>query len=112
MTNFDIARESMQTAMNSDGSAEKELSNYQQSLQYSLDKMKATAQEFANVTLDSSWLKAGVDGAQSLLEILTKIEKFTGIIPLIFGGTAVVKAVKNFDKSNDFVLYGCESIVA
>ena len=112
MTNFDIARESMQTAMNSDGSAEKELSNYQQSLQYSLDKMKATAQEFANVTLDSSWLKAGVDGAQSLLEILTKIEKFTGIIPLIFGGTAAVKAFKNFDRSNDFVLYGCESIVA
>ena len=112
MTNFDIARESMQTAMNSDGSAEKELSNYQQSLQYSLDKMKATAQEFANVTLDSSWLKAGVDGAQSLLEILTKIEKFTGIIPLIFGGTAAVKAFKNFDRSNDFVLYGCEPIVA
>lgn len=112
MTNFDIARKSVETAMNSDGSAEKELSNYQQSLQYSLDKLKATAQEFANVTLDSSWLKGGVDVAQSLLEILTKIEKYAGIIPLIFGGTALTKAFKNFDRSNDFVLYGCESIVA
>ena len=74
--------------------------------------MKATAQEFSSVTLDSSWLKTGVDTAQTLLNILTQIEANAGVIPLIFGGTAVVKAVKNFDKSNDFVLYGCESIVA
>ena len=112
MTNWDIVEDTMKQASNSDGSAEKELSNYQQSLQYSLDKMKATAQEFSNVTLDSSWLKTGVDTAQTLLNILTQIEANAGVIPLIFGGTAVVKAVKNFDKSNDFVLYGCESIVA
>ena len=112
MTNWDIVEDTMKQASNADGSAEKELSNYQQSLQYSLDKMKATAQEFANVTLDSSWLKAGVDGAQTLLNLLTQIEKYAGIIPLIFGGAATVKAIKNFDKSNDFVLYGCESIVA
>lgn len=112
MTNWDIVEDTMKQASNADGSAEKELSNYQQSLQYSLDKMKATAQEFSNVTLDSSWLKTGVDTAQTLLNILTQIEANAGVIPLIFGGTAVVKAVKNFDKSNDFVLYGCESIVA
>lgn len=112
MSNWNIAEDTMKQAAGADGSAEKELGNYQKSIQYSLDKMKATAQEFANVTLDSSWLKACVDGAQTLLEILTKIEKFTGIIPLIFGGKAAVKAIKNFDRSNDFVLYGCESIVA
>lgn len=112
LSNFETAEKVLKTSENSAGSAMKEQEAYSQSIRYSLDKMKATAQEFANVTLDSSWLKAGVDGAQSLLEILTKIEKFTGIIPLIFGGTAVKKAFKNFDKSNDFVLYGCESIVA
>ena len=97
MTNFDIARESMQTAMNSDGSAEKELSNYQQSLQYSLDKMKATAQEFANVTLDSSWLKAGVDGAQSLLEFLTRIMDVGGGMPLMLGAIGGTAFFKNLD---------------
>lgn len=112
MSNWNIAEDTMKQAAGADGSAEKELSNYQQSIQYSLDKMKATAQEFANVTLDSSWLKGGVDTAQTLLEVLTQIEKYAGIIPLIFGGTAAVKAIRNFDKSNDFVLYGCESIVA
>ena len=53
-----------------------------------------------------------IDGLKLLLEILTKIIDYAGIIPLIFGGTAVKKAFKNFDKSNDFVLYGCKSIVA
>ncbi|MGF0101974.1 phage tail tape measure protein [Bariatricus sp. SGI.019] len=103
MTNFDIARESMQTAMNSDGSAEKELSNYQQSLQYSLDKMKATAQEFANVTLDSSWLKAGVDGAQTLLEILTQLMDVGGGIPLMLGAIGGVKLFKNLDQPKSWL---------
>lgn len=98
MTNFDIAREATQTALNSDGSAEKELGNYQKSIQYSLDRMKATAQEFANVTLDSSWLKTGVDGAQVLLEVLTKIMDVGGGIPAVLGAIGAVKLFENLDQ--------------
>ena len=113
LNNIETIKDVYNTAeFDSAGSAMKEQEKYAESLQFKLESLKATAQEFANVTLDSSWLKTGVDAAQTLLNILTQIEKYAGIIPLIFSGTAVVKAVKNFDKSNDFVLYGCESIVA
>ena len=44
MNNFDTAREATQTAENADGSAEKELKNYQKSMQYSIDVFKAQFQ--------------------------------------------------------------------
>ena len=48
MTNFDIARKTLDTALNgSEGSAEKELSNYQQGIEYSLDKLQANFQDFS-----------------------------------------------------------------
>ena len=97
MSNWNIAEDTMKQAQNSDGSAEKELGNYQKSIQYSLDKMKATAQEFANVTLDSSWLKAGVDAGQSLLEILTQIMDVGGGIPAVLGAIGAVKLFQNLD---------------
>lgn len=103
MSNWDIAEDTMKQAAGADGSAEKELSNYQQSLQYSLDKMKATAQEFANVTLDASWLKAGVDGAQSLLEILTQIMDVGGGIPAVLGAIGAVKLFKNLDQPKSWL---------
>lgn len=98
MSNWNIAEDTMKQAQNSDGSAEKELGNYQKSIQYSLDKMKATAQEFANVTLDSSWLKAGVDAGQSLLEILTKILDVGNGIPAILGTIGGIAFFKNLDQ--------------
>lgn len=61
MTNFDIAREATKTALNSDGSAEKELKNYQKSVQYSIDVLKAQFQELSNVTLDSDIFKGLID---------------------------------------------------
>ena len=53
MTNFDIARKTLDTALNgSEGSAEKELSNYQQGIEYSLDKLQANFQDFSNTLVD------------------------------------------------------------
>lgn len=113
LNNIETIKEVYNTAeFDSEGSAMKEQEKYAESLQFKLEALKATAQEFANVTLDSDFLKGIVDTAQILLNLLTKLEKFTGLIPLIFGGTAIVKAIKNFGSSNEFALYGCESIVA
>lgn len=97
LSNFETAEKVLKTSENSAGSAMKEQEAYSQSIQYSLDKMKATAQEFANVTLDASWLKAGVDGAQSLLEILTQIMDVGGGIPAVLGAIGAVKLFQNLD---------------
>ena len=52
MSQFDIARESLNTALNeSDGSAERELSNYQKGIQFSIDRIKPSFQEFSTTTL-------------------------------------------------------------
>ena len=112
MTNFDIAREATQTALNSDGSAEKENEKYMESISGKMGAFKAQFQEFSSTLLSTDVFKVFVDSGTDFLNILTQIIDVGGIIPLIFGGTAVKKAFKNFDKSNDFVLYGCKSIVA
>lgn len=112
MTNFDIARKATQTALNSDGSAEKENEKYMESISGKMGAFKAQFQEFSSTLLSTDVFKTFVDSGTDFLNILTKLADVGGGIPLIFGGAAVVKAIKNFDKSNDFVLYGCESIVA
>ena len=112
MTNCDIAREATQTALNSDGSAEKENEKYMESISGKMGAFKAQFQEFSSTLLSTDVFKVFVDSGTDFLNILTQIIDVGGIIPLIFGGTAVKKAFKNFDKSNDFVLYGCKSIVA
>ena len=112
LQNGDMLRSVYQDAQNSEGSAEKELEAYLDSIDGKMAQLENRAQEFWSVLIDSNTIKNGIDGLKLLLEILTKIIDYAGIIPLIFGGTAAVKAFKNFDRSNDFVLYGCESIVA
>lgn len=74
MSNFDIARETLDTAMNdSAGSAERELANYQKGIQYSLETFQATFQEFSMATLDSDMFKGLIDSGTGFLNILTQI---------------------------------------
>ena len=112
LQNGDMLRSVYQDAQNSEGSAEKELEAYLDSIDGKMAQLENRAQEFWSVLIDSNTIKNGIDGLKLLLEILTKIIDYAGMLPLIFGGTAIIGAVKNFDRSNDFVLYGCESIVA
>ena len=97
MTNFDIAREATKTAMNSDGSAEKELKNYQKSVQYSIDVLKAQFQELANVTLTSDIFKTLIDGGTAFLNILTQIIDVGGGLPAVLGAIGGYKIFKNLD---------------
>ena len=113
MQNFDIARETLNTALNdSEGSAEKELANHQKGIEYSLDKLQAAFQKFSTTTVNSDFLKGIVDtgtGALNLLDSL--IDKF-GVLATLGAGAGIVALIKNFGSSNEFALYGCESIVA
>lgn len=104
LNNIETIKDVYNTAeFDSAGSAMKEQEKYAESLQFKLESLKATAQEFANVTLDSSWLKTGVDAAQTLLNILTKLVDTFGSLGTAVTGFAVGKGitsfVKNFDNS-------------
>lgn len=98
MSNFDIARDTLNTAMNeSDGSAEKELANYQKGMQYSIDKFKAQFEELSNTAFDSSTLKGLTDIATEFLNVLTQIIDVGGGIPALLGAIGGIKFVKNLD---------------
>ena len=76
MSQYDIARQALNTAMND--SAERELTNYQKGIDYSLEKFKATFQEFSTSVLSSDTFKAVIDSGTQFLEILTKITETLG----------------------------------
>ena len=97
MTNFDIARESVETAQNSGGSAERELSNYQKSMQYSIDTFKAQFQELSNSALTSNFLKGAIDSGTGFLNVLTQIIDVGGGIPTLLTAISGVKLFKNLD---------------
>lgn len=98
MKNFDIARDTLNTAMNeSEGSAEKELGNYQKGIEYSIDKFKATFQELSQSAIDSNIFKAVVDSGTAVVDVLNKIISVGRGIPALFGTFAGIKLFKNLD---------------
>lgn len=78
LNNVDVIKAAYQTAENSEGSAEKELTNYQKGIDYSLERFKATFQEFSTSVLSSDTFKAVIDSGTQFLEILTKITEALG----------------------------------
>ena len=97
MSNWDIAESALRSSINSQGSAERELSNYQKGIEYSVGKFKAQFQDFSNTVLDSSVLKTGVDIGTGLLSGITGIISTVGIPGLLAGGVGGVSFFKNLD---------------
>ena len=98
MSNFDIARDTLNTALNeSEGSAERELENYQKGIEYSIDKFKATFQELSTNTLDSDIFKFVIDSGTDLVAVLNEIVKVGGGIPAVFAAIGGYKFFQNLD---------------
>lgn len=95
MSNWDIAEDTISKSLNSEGSAENELGNYQKSLQYSLDTFKAQFQEFSTTTLNSGFLKGAIDAGTGLLNVFTQIIDVGGGIPTLLGAIGGILATKN-----------------
>lgn len=98
MTNFDIARESLETAeYGSEGSAQRELENWNKGIEASLSHFQAQFQKFSTSLISSDLFKGLVDGATTLLSLLTEIIDKIGLIPLALGGAGITSFVKNLD---------------
>lgn len=100
MSNWDIAESALQTSLTADGSAQRELSNYQKGIEYSIGQMQAQWQEFANTVIDSDIFKGVVDGATTLLGVLTKIAGLgngAGLLGILAGGIGIAQFIKNLD---------------
>ena len=97
MSNWDIAESALQSSINSQGSAERELSNHQKGIESSVGKFKAQFQDFSNTVLDSSVLKTGVDIGTGLLSGITGVISAVGLPGLIAGGIGGKSFFKNLD---------------
>ena len=95
LTNYDRLDDVLQTSINSMGSARAEQEEYAKSIQYSIDTLKATYQDFADSVINSDFVKNLLGTAQSFLEVLTKIIDKFGTLPTILTGIAAIGGFKN-----------------
>lgn len=87
LSNIDVLEKSYKEAMNSSGSAMNEQEKYQESIQYSIDKTKASLEELSNDLINSKFLKTLIKGGDILINFLdTIIDKFGILSTLIAGG--------------------------
>lgn len=104
MQDFDIAREATEVAYGSDGSAMREQENYMQSIQYSIDRFKATFQELSTTVIGSDFLKGFIDAGSQVLEVITNlIDKF-GILGTVLTGISLTKGISSLTKNFDQVI--------
>lgn len=89
LSNADILEKSYKEAMNAEGSALEEQAKYQESVQYSIDRTKASLEELANDFISSDFLKGLIDSGDKLINLLDLlIDKFgvLGTAGIIGGG--------------------------
>ena len=89
--NLDTLQSAYETAENSAGSAMREQENYEKSIQYSLDRLSASAQEWSNTLVSSDVIKWFVDLANAAVELSTAL---TPLGTLALGG-GIFAGIKN-----------------
>lgn len=93
MTNFDTARDALETSMNSAGSAMREHEKWQQSLEARILSLKSSWQGLSQAFLSSDFLKTCLDGVINLVDGFTKLIDTLGAFPTIMGTIATGMSV-------------------
>lgn len=95
MSNFETARRATETAINSTGSALKEQEEYEKGIEFSLKRLEASFQEFANHILDSSFIKGIVDFGNGAINVIDKVTSKLGSLGTIGLGAGIFSSIKN-----------------
>ena len=84
LSNPQMIEDAYETALNAEGSAAKEHAHYAESVQYSIDRVKASLQELAVNFMSSDFLKGAIDAANAFIKALNGIVDAIGpVIPLL-----------------------------
>ena len=105
LNNIDLLKKAYGEATNAEGSAMAEQEKYQQSIQYSIDRTKASLEELANDFISSDFLKGLIDFGDKLINILDLlIDKFgvLGTTAIIGGG---ILGGKNLGKTYEYTVF-------
>ena len=95
MTNFDTAREALETSLNSSGSAMAEHAKWQQSLEAQINKLKASWQSLSQSFMSSDFLHITLDIVIGLIDGLTLLIDKAGVLPTFFAGFSIFKSFGN-----------------
>ena len=95
MSNFDIAREALETSLNSEGSAMAEHATWMDSLEAKMNQLKAAWEDLSQAFLDDNFLKGLVSAGTDILSLLTSIIDKIGLLGTVFAGIGIYKGIKS-----------------
>lgn len=98
LQNGDMLRSVYEDAQNSEGSAEKELNSYLDSIDGKMAQLENRAQEFWFKVIDSETIKNGIDLLSTLLKGATDFVDTVGLLPTILTGIGAGLSFKNIGK--------------
>lgn len=94
MTNFDTAREALETSLNSSGSALAEHAKWSESVKARINSLKASWQDLSITFMDSDGLKVGIDMLSGLVGIIEKLVDKLGFFGTIGLGSSIFSIFK------------------
>lgn len=94
LQNWSVAESARDIALTSEGSMDKQLEIYNQSIQASIDKFKVAFQELATDLLDSGLIKGIVDAGTTILKIIDELVKHIGVLGTAFVGLGLTTFTK------------------
>lgn len=106
LANIDDLKSAYETSITSAGSAAREQAHYAESVQYSIDRAKASLQELATDFLKSSTLKGMIEFGNSAIKILDKIVDKIGLLGTAIAGLGIKSAVQGMADPNHGSLVG------
>lgn len=104
LQNGDMLRSVYEDAQNSDGSAEKELNSYLDSIDGKMAQLENRAQEFWFKVIDSETIKNGIDLLSTLLKGATDFVDTVGLLPTILTGVGAALSFKNVGRDKMYSL--------
>ena len=104
LQNGDMLRSVYEDAQNSEGSAEKELNSYLDSIDGKIAQLENRAQEFWFKVIDSETIKNGIDLLSTLLKDATDFVDTVGLLPTILTGVAAAFSFKNVGRDKMYSL--------
>ena len=100
LNNISMIEDAYKTAENSAGSALREQEEYEKGIQYSLDRLEASFQEFSNHILDSDFLKGIIDFGNGTINVLDAITSKLGTLGTLGAGAGLFAGIKNVGMAN------------
>jgi|GEM_PF-4884067 len=104
MSNYDIARDAVDTSINSAGSAMKENEKFLESMDGKLAQLKANFETLSTGIFNSDFLKGAIDAGSAFLDVLSKIIEALGVFGTIGAGAGIAMLIKSLGRPKQVLL--------